>query len=254
MESISTRMEREAVVKKCFTFIKGVALIVLIICAGFFVQNIWIGYHSKTTGIKVHSEIKNFFPAPAITICFNPGAKISVLKKYDIAIEQFWNFEAHDNLTYPELFEEAVFRLGQDFTLYIGWNNWQKFAEISNTTTIETDSVSVEELYTLANGLCYKVMLKEMLEPFDYFSIGVKFKEEYQVENLPSMDYYFTSENNADGIIVTQWHNGEIFKVSAKPSDNQFYDVLLKPVEYQKLDTTSGCEDSSSIMKCASQR
>ena len=247
-------MEREIVVKKCFTFVKGIALIALIICAGFFVQNIWIGYHSKTTGIKVHSETKNFFPAPAITICFNPGAKISVLKKYDIAIEQFWTFEANDNLTYPELFEEGVFKLGQDFALEIVWNNWQKSAVISNTSAIQSNNVSVEELYTLANGLCYKVILKERLKPFDYFSIGVNFREEFQFENLPSIDYYFTSENNADGIIVTQWHNGEILKVSVKPSDNQFYDVLLKPVEYQKLDTTSGCEDSSSIMKCASER
>ena len=75
-----------------FTSVKLLTFIALLACAGIFVKDVWSSYKSKSTGIKVYKVKQELLESPAVTICFNPGAKISVLKKYDISYKDFFSF------------------------------------------------------------------------------------------------------------------------------------------------------------------
>ena len=85
--SLSTKLFYKGM--KRIRLIEFVVLIALLVGVGYFVQDVCKDYLSQTTSIKQYTEIWEKLPAPTITICFNPGAKKSILDKYNLTLLQF---------------------------------------------------------------------------------------------------------------------------------------------------------------------
>ena len=248
-------MKKFVILSVVFSSVKLLTFIVLLVGAGIFVKDVWSSYKSKSTGIKVYKVKQDLLQSPAVTICFNPGAKISVLKKYDISYKDFWTFKDQSKgVTFTELFEEAVYRIDKDFTLHVWWNNQNKQKSITKESQFQSKGVKVEPVYTNSNGLCYIVVLKEKLRPNEWFSITININETIEKRYLPDVDFFFTSEENALITLIAGGEYGEFFKRIAKPYDNTLTDMYLQPIVEKKLPDISQCEFDTSRMKCASKR
>ena len=64
---------------------------------------------------------------------------------------------------------------------------------------------------------------------------------------------YFTSEENAYGVITSQWLNGDATILNIDPNEKLFYLIGLRPVEHRKYQEISGCSYESHI-SCSSLR
>ena len=235
--------------------VKILTFIALFAGAGIFVRDVWSSYRSKSTGIKVYKEKHELLKSPAVTICFNPGAKISVLKKYDISYKDFLSFNNENKgITFTELFEEAVYRIGKDFSMHFWWNNGKNNSTITEETQFKSKGIKIELVYTNSNGLCYIVILKEMIKPSVWFSITININETIEKQYLPDVDFFITSEENAMITLVNGGEYGQFFKRIAKPYDNTLTDIYLQPIVEKKLQDISKCQFSTSQMKCASKR
>ena len=235
--------------------VKFLTFIGLFAGAGIFVKDVWTSYRSKSTGIKVYKEKHELLKSPAVTICFNPGAKISVLKKYDISYKDFWTFNNESKaVTYTELFEEAVYRIGRDFSMHVWWNNGKSNSTITEESQFQSKGIKIELVYTNSNGLCYILVLKEKVKPTKWFSITININETIEKQYLPDVDFFFTSEENAMVTLTTGGVYGQFFKSIAKPHDNALTDMYLQPIMEKKLPEISQCQYKTSQIKCASKR
>ena len=54
----------------------------LVIVAIFFVHDVWQNYEERATSIQITSKITKDLESPTITLCFNPGFKVSILQDY----------------------------------------------------------------------------------------------------------------------------------------------------------------------------
>ena len=54
-----------------------ILFISLVIVAIFFVHDVWQNYQEGATSIQITSKITKLLESPTITLCFNPGFKIS---------------------------------------------------------------------------------------------------------------------------------------------------------------------------------
>ena len=61
----------------------------LVIVAIFFVHDVCQNYQERATSIQVTTKITKLFESPTITLCFNPGFKVSVLQEYKINPNHF---------------------------------------------------------------------------------------------------------------------------------------------------------------------
>ena len=235
--------------------VKILTFIALFAGAGIFVRDVWSSYRSKSTGIKVYKEKHELLKSPAVTICFNPGAKISVLKKYDISYKDFLSFNNESKgLTFTKIFQEAVYRIGKDFSMHIWWSNGKNNSTITEDIQFQSKGVKVELIHTNSNGLCYIVILKEMIKPSEWFSITININETIEKRYLPDVDFFITSEENAMITLVNGGEYGQFFRRIAKPYDNTLTDIYLQPIVEKKLKDISKCQFSTSQMKCASKR
>ena len=91
----------------------------LVIVAIFFVHDVWQNYEERATSIQITSKITKDLESPTITLCFNPGFKVSVLQDYNIN-PNYWAgnmSKINTNLSWPELINQLSYKIGIDFNL-----------------------------------------------------------------------------------------------------------------------------------------
>ena len=231
--------------EKSIRVFEYLVLIGLLLGVGYFVQDVCKDYFSQTTSIKQYTEIWESLPAPTVTICFNPGAKKSVLTKYNLNLLQFSGFDSTGSNF--SLYDEGTFKMGRDFKVTIK-DNYDKKINLSLGN-------GIEELVTFFNGRCYKLTFDFELMSTEYLTIAVDVNENITTEDIPFIDFSLTTEAEAYGVIIDKFSNvNDLIYTSTKPGPEGFYSTLLQGSVYKRLKSTSNCIPNAHLMKCLSQK
>ena len=243
-------MDKHRFTQYFFITIHWIILICLLIGVGMFVKDVWKEFYLSTTSLKVYSINSTNITPPTLTICFNPGAKESTLKEFNITMKQFAGFQDFDKkLNYPDLYEKGIYKLCTDFSIFL-WYDRKNYIDGCKNPAYKN---YIEEIYTYF-GLCFKLSMDFTVRPFRYITVGVEFKVSIPKQQLPTIDFYCTSNQNAYGVVMAQWPDGDIFKISVKPNENELVDVNLQTNVYKKLQSVSNCNSLSNTMECASSK
>ena len=120
-------------------------------------------------------------------------------------------------MPWSEFVDEANYKLGQDFELHYqvlhrdvkilkqGQNN-----VVSNY--VGDHNITLEKILTVYNGNCYKVISTLSAANSAIATYFLKFNETISFVDIPSISIYFTSEENAFGIIGSTWNYGDELK------------------------------------------
>ena len=103
------------------------------------------------------------------------------------------------------------------------------------------ETLYLEKIITRNMGICYKLtyvsanssMIKAGRE------IVFHFNETLMPEDLPSMKIFVSSEDNADGIVFSQWFNGMVMKIDIDIGMKK--SVQLKQEKYSYLASNLQC-------------
>lgn len=118
---------------------------------------------------------------------------------------------------------------GIDFNIS-KYNSWSHYLEKENCVLSEgvnphLKNTTLTTLTTLFNGLCYKIDTFDQPRPSYYFPIvSVDFRKDLPKEKIPIIQNMFTSEENAYGITLQEWKDGDnlIFEMDQKTEYIEF--------------------------------
>ena len=241
------------VFNRLFKIVEYIAILGLVIGAGFFVHDVWSLYISLDTGIKVYNRAQNAFTQPTTTICFEPYAKKNVLKELDLTMEEYLktNF-ANMSMKYTDLFHKVNYKLGRDFQIRFSWENYKHEKHFNDT--LDDDQFKVEELYTFWSGICYKFTPKFKTMASHSNALQIMFNGSFEDSDLPSVILTFSTEENANGAIANRWLQGEVYNVDIEPLKMVSYSVYLRIVEVKRLASKSNCSSKIKLNNCISER
>ena len=102
-------------------------------------------------------------------------------------------------------------------------------------------------LNTIWSGTCYKISTERTshsavnrgYSPF----ILVEYNKLIEINNLPLLKAYFTSEKNAYGVTFSEWMDGEVLEFNIET--NVYQEISLRPERYIYLRAKSKCIDDS---------
>ena len=238
----------------------------------YFVRDIWNNFQERKTNDRVYTERKNYFNHPTISICFEPQVNETTLTKYNKTIRDIDHISSKLNLEVPPatFAEEVSFRLGRDFTIRLGLSGHESnhdyiIFEINakddfHVKTIDNGSefpylIEVQELPLVYYGECTVVKISEKIRGSIKITnqIEMKFKSIDKLE-LPSVTFFFTSEENSHGAFWFQWMEGEVFSINIDPQDDKIHSVSLKKQIRKKLTETSYCSLDLNYYSCLSMK
>ena len=102
-------------------------------------------------------------------------------------------------------------------------------------------------LNTIWSGTCYKISTKSTsnttVKKGYSQNIIVEYDKSIALSNLPVLTIYFTSEQNAYGIMFSEWMDGEVLEFNIK--NNVYTEISLRPERYIYLKAKSKCFDES---------
>ena len=110
-------------------------------------------------------------------MCFQPYAKKTVLKKYNLTISDFVFVRIPEqNMTLTEFTDETLYLINRDFYLYSITFSDGVLSDFHNLTLGENSQFIVEKLKTYRSGLCYKItptyFPNSLKSEYQRFSIG----------------------------------------------------------------------------------
>ena len=222
-------------------FLKWMFFILLLTLAIWFVREEWSKYLEKSTSFMVTTKEMNYMPVQVI--CFSPFAKLSVLEFYDengTLQDVLFNPDMIENLTSWQDFEnDVMYKIGKDFDLQLSVYQKGKADLKTNLTEGENifndTSIIVYELSTWGNGLCYQMQLPFIKKTL---SFEVMFKDSVKSEDIPVVEVYLTSSDNAYGVVLSEWKNGEELKFTLHDKESHF---KIKAEETLLLNMDSTC-------------
>ena len=244
-----------------------VSLLMLSIGLGLFVKDIWNDFQAGKTNDRVYSESIDYFRHPTIAICFEPQINETKLKEQynktidDINVEN--SSEGMKDMTVPvqTLLDEVRFKLGRDFSLYLVLsghesNDDYKYISINNTSILDKISiVLVEEIPSIHYGTCTILRISEKLKGSIKLVNFVRIHFQSEDENeLPLVNFFFTSEKNIFGAIMRQWMEGEVYALAIDPKLKLDYAVNLRPQRKKRLKETSYCSSDLDYYKCIAEK
>ena len=263
--------EKYEKLEKFFKVIEWIIWLGLFSAAIYYVRDVYLHYHEKTTNVKTYTEQFKNITNPTITVCFEPSVKRSSLKKHNLELKDYLAFNLPDidsNKTWQEFHDEEMsYILGPDFIISMEYNskNNKDFglqktnASICLNDTGEFDDSEliqkVEKVYTLWDGLCYKITpkIKATKVLHNYFKL--EFNESLSDDDVPNkVKVHLTSENNSYGIITSKWTEGDVFKIDIKLKDMEYYSADLTYNKYERLSETSNCECGCMHRKCIANK
>ena len=107
----------------------------------------------------------------------------------------------------------------------------------------------ISKIATRYNGICVKVSMTDSthIEDSDTFSkIELKFNQSYDVNELPNVNVYMTSENNSPGLLFFTWRDGKVMrkKLKKKWMKNNVW-FPLYPEQIDHFQFNANCEEKS---------
>ena len=250
---------KQQILQTFFKILDWLIFIGLVISAVLFVKDVIIHFQSGDISIKVSSKRMEHMAIPTITFCFQPTVKTSVLNKYGIKLYEFVTTVVPNlSKSWPDFYNEVSYKIGIDFyvkmTLTGHISSYRSFViESINLTKSQLDLISFEEVYTLHSGLCYKITPKIQTTGGGYNKIELIFYDTVPDEDIPEVELFFTSEDNAYGIIGTNWVVGDSYTMIVKSKNLLKYKVELIPMKYKKYPSKCN-ENEGANIKCLSQR
>ena len=253
---------KQQILQTFFKILDWLIFIGLVLSAVLFVKDVIIHFQSGDTSIKVSSKRMEHMAIPTITFCFQPTVKTSVLNKYGFNLFDFVNTDVPNlSQSWPDFYNEVSYKVGIDFYVRMsltehisGFHNKKHenlVIESINLTKNQLDLIDFEEVYTLDSGLCYKITPKINTTGGQYNDIELFFYDTLPIEDIPRVELFFSSEDNAYGIITSNWVLGDIYSMRVKSKSLLKIKVKFTPMNYEKL--LSKCKKGASI-KCISQK
>ena len=102
-------------------------------------------------------------------------------------------------------------------------------------------------LNTIWSGYCYKISTESTshstVNKGYSQNIIVQYDQSIALSDLPMLTIYFTSEQNAYGIMFSEWMDGEVLEFNIE--NNTYEEISLRPERYIFLKAKSKCFDES---------
>ena len=115
-----------------------------------------------------------------------------------------------------------------------------------------TDLIEFEEVYTLHSGLCFMITPNFRTKEGKISSLKIWFHDHINnFGEVPWVEVYFTSKDNAHGILTSEWLLGDMYSLVIKPDDLLKQRIGLNPSEFERIE--SKCSEES-YKKCISKR
>ena len=249
-------------------------LFLLTIGLGLFVQDIWNDYQEGKTNDRVYTKRTNYYNHPIISICFEPQVNETTLLKYNKTIEDlnyFTNSKLNLEIPPATFADDVSFKLGRDFTVGLdisGHESNHDYLTVDingkfDYTVMTMDGkvtpfpklIQVEELPLFMYGLCTILKISPMIRGSIQLqnNIHLKFKTA-NVNNLPLVNFFFTSEENSHGAFWNQWMEGEVFAINIDPQNDKTHSVSLKQQVRKKLQKISYCSLDLNYYQCLNKK
>ena len=243
--------------QRIFTCVELFFLLGLLLAAALFVKDVVRNYMSNDTSIKI-STLKENLSSPSITFCFQPMANYEFINSNGLTLSDFTSHNAsnqdHLKESWASFYYQAAIKIGVDFIIELNLNDKNESYEIRSLTA-KSDAFVLSEIFTAYFGICYKLNLTRKITRGNN-EFKIIFKKFYhsagKLDQIPWVEIYFTSEENAYGIIPSYWIDGDAYRLSINPTLLLSHYVDLLAFRYERLEINSGCQEESHMI-CVSK-
>ena len=251
-------MESKPTIAKLLKYIFGLALFSYSLI---FSRDVFHKYQEKVTTLKSKS-IKTA-KVPTTVFCFDPSSKNSLLKKLNLSEYSLFSIftSGNANLTHlnsigmsrSEFVDEAFYKLGQDFELhYEVEDDGEKILKLGENHVLSNHAgnhrIKVEKVLTIYDGNCYKIHSNLSAEAAIMGKYTINFNKTIPFTDIPSVKIYFTSEENAFGILTQQWIYGNELKFILHQNFND-----MGSIQYLKLNAKKSIYLNDKATPCNNQ-
>ena len=120
-----------------------------------------------------------------------------------------------------------------------------------------TQNHKISKIATMYHGRCVKISITDSVYIEDdgpFSSITLKFNQSYDINQLPNIKVYMTSESNWGGIIKFSWRDGKVMRknLERKWMKNTVW-FPLYPEQLNKLQSKANCDEKSFFEKFGSK-
>ena len=232
-------MEFKPTIAKLLKYIFGLALFSYSLI---FSRDVFHKYQEKLTTLKSKSE--KTVKVPTTVFCLDPSAKISVLNKLNLTQYSLYSIFTSNlrdlnsiGMSRSDFVYEAFYKLGEDFELYYEVEHdveGVKILKLGENHVLSNHAgnhmIKVEKVLTILDGNCYKIDSSLSAEASILAKYTINFNKTISFEEIPSVKIYFTSEENAFGIITHLWQYGNELKFILRQNFNN-----MGSIQYLKL-------------------
>ena len=202
---------------KLLMTIEWISFFLLCCLSCYFMIGVLIEYLSESTSFIISS--KPITALPTVTVCLSSNGKFHKNVEYeyksDFQIE--YHFDAKKSI--------GFLKEGMNFNSF-------------------NETVKLEKIFTAFFGTCYKITaMPNYISKGRYISMLFHFKDSIPHEKLPYIRVFFTSEENAHGIMMTVWPDGKVKSVFIEKG--VYAQSNLKVVQHDYLRLKSTCRDES---------
>ena len=254
-------MELKPIIAKLLKYIFGLALFSYSLI---FSRDVFHKYQEKVTTLKSKSE--KTAKVPTTVFCFDPSVKISVLNKLNLTQYSLYSIFTSNlrdlnsiGMSRSDFVYEAFYKLGEDFELYYEVEHdidGVKILKLGENHVLSNHAgnhrIKVEKVLTIYDGNCYKIHSNLSAEAAIMGKYTINFNKTIPFTDIPSVKIYFTSEENAFGIITQQWNYGNELKFILHQNFNDMGSIQYLKLNAKKSiylnDKATPCNDLSN--KC----
>ena len=237
---------------------------IFLICFSFFVV-IYLPdivdkyYKEDTTFVTRKVPIEN--PTnPTITFCFSHFLKTDVVKnsivgKPDgvyrgIFLNQGSYYILESNLTVPELFGNATYRLDKDFLLTYRYSRYGREVMNLGRNEMYGMTVTVEEIPTEQNGLCYSLHFM-VNKTNNQVWFGIDPKSTLDSEGLT---FYVSTYNTRFGIVNRKWSTFKPLIINKSFGFKYLMRMELEEIQWNYHEGNPNCQEGCSLNQCFSHK
>ena len=202
-----------------------------------FMNDVWTKFQTKDTTFKQYeAELSEL---PTTVLCFQPIAKESVLKDFNISLYDLDNMLNLERFPKPwkNFFDKIHFKLNRDFTVAL--RDHEELVEGDNLILLEHSNMTItlNELFTVWYGFCYKISLSYIYQDQLIFTLTF-LNDTLKEKDIPTPQLYITSEVNAYGALGMNWIYGDELRFSPTGYVSGF---KITPIRRVNIDLKTHC-------------